>query len=131
MANREGGKMSASELKYLIATHSLSKEGIGARLTDIADKLGVTKVSVYRMSERLEAGGMMARGEHSRIFLTERGKKLLDEYMLCVDFVRNALEKCCRTPKTAAFADAVGIVCAVGEHSRSALLSYLRKKERT
>ena len=60
--------MSASELKYLIATHSLSKEGIGARLTDIADKLGVTKVSVYRMSERLEAGGMMARGEHSRIF---------------------------------------------------------------
>ena len=103
MANREGGKMSASELKYLIATHSLSKEGIGARLTDIADKLGVTKVSVYRMSERLEAGGMMARGEHSRIFLTERGKKLLDEYMLWVDFVRNALEKCCRTPKTAAF----------------------------
>ena len=123
--------MSASELKYLIATHSLSKEGIGARLTDIADKLGVTKVSVYRMSERLEAGGMMARGEHSRIFLTERGKKQLDEYMLCVDFVRNALEKYCRTPKTAAFADAVGIVCAVGEHSRSALLSYLRKKERT
>ena len=123
--------MSASELKYLIATHSLSKEGIGARLTDIADKLGVTKVSVYRMSERLEAGGMMARGEHSRIFLTERGKKQLDEYMLCVDFVRNALETCCLTPKNAAFADAVGIVCAVGEHSRSALLSYLRKKERT
>ena len=55
--------MSAAELRYMLATHQLGERGSGVRLTDIADRMGVTKVSVYRMSERLEVMGMMTRGE--------------------------------------------------------------------
>ena len=121
--------MSAAELRYMLATHQLGERGSGVRLTDIADRMGVTKVSVYRMSERLEVMGMMTRGAHSGIALTEKGETLLKEYKLCIEFVSGMLEKYCKTPPNTAFYEATNIVCAVGDGSRASLLRCLRNRE--
>ena len=118
--------MSAAELRYMIATDSLGGEGV--RLTDIANKMGVTKVSVYRMSERLTEMGFMTRCAQSRIALTEKGKNLLCEYMLCIEFICKKLECACRTPSNVAFYEAVNMICAVGDYSRGALVRCLHEK---
>ncbi len=119
--------MTAAELKYLIALRALREEGGRVRVCDLADKMGVSKVSAYRMCERLKAHGHLRSAEGGALALTVRGEGLLEEYTLCVGFVRDALEKCCHTPANIAAREAVGIVCAVGEGSRAALLAHLRK----
>ena len=81
--------MSAAELRYMIATDSLGGEGV--RLTDIANKMGVTKVSVYRMSERLTEMGFMTRCAQSRIALTEKGKKFSAEKIMPLHEIENKI----------------------------------------
>lgn len=60
--------------QYIIAVDELYGGGRGARLTDVALKMGVTKVSVYKMFERLECRGLMERNALNRIFLTDSGR---------------------------------------------------------
>lgn len=117
--------MTASELKYLMAAKSLACADGSVRVRDLADRMGVSKVSAYRMCERLEAHAYL-RGGEGGVRLTAHGEALLEEYALCTAFVQDALERCCHTPKNVAWREAVGIVCAVGEGSRAALLRFLR-----
>lgn len=55
--------MTASELKYLIALDELYDGKNGVKLTVIAEKTRVSKVSVYRALERLEKDGYVKRTE--------------------------------------------------------------------
>ena len=53
--------MTSAELKYLIAINELYDGTAGIKLTAIAAKMNVTKVSVYRAAERLENHGYVKR----------------------------------------------------------------------
>ena len=121
--------MTAAELRYLIAIDEIHKEtGIGVKLTDIATKMGVSKVSVYRAAERLEKNGYAARDEKNKVIITELGAKQLRDYMVIIEFIRKALEIGCGTPSEMAYQDAIGVVCALGEHSRSKVAEYAEAK---
>ena len=52
--------MSASGLRYLTSLNDLYDGKNGVKLTEIADKACVLKVSVYRAIERLEKDGFLA-----------------------------------------------------------------------
>lgn len=60
--------MTTAELRYLIATDELCGGTCGVKLTEIAEKVNVSKVSVYRAVERLEKNGYVERNEKTRSF---------------------------------------------------------------
>lgn len=116
--------MTAAELRYLMAASALRAEGGRIKVCDLADKLGVSKVSAYKMCERLEAHGFLHAVEGG-VCISPHGEAMLSEYTRCAAFVQDMLERCCGTPRNVARREAADIVCAVGEGSRAAFLRYL------
>jgi Mn-dependent DtxR family transcriptional regulator len=90
--------------------------------------MGVSKVSVYRAAERLEKNGYAARDERNKVVITELGAKQLQDYMVIVTYISRALENSCGTPPEMAYQDAIGVVCALGEYSRSKVAEYAEAK---
>lgn len=110
--------MSSAELRYLIAINELYNGDVGVKLTEIAAKMGVSKVSVYRAVERLEKNGYIQRDEKNKVVMTEKGVTVLREYMVIVNFIRAHLEEHCDTPRDIAYNDALGAACAFSDISR-------------
>jgi Mn-dependent DtxR family transcriptional regulator len=59
---------------YLDAIFLLSEEGDGARLSDIADKVGVTKASANRAIATLSEFGLVRNERYREIHLTPNGR---------------------------------------------------------
>ena len=115
--------MTAAELRYPIAINDLCDGTVGVKLTEIAEKTGVTKVSVYRAVERLEKSEHVKRNEKNKVIMTEKGIRELSEYMVIVNFIRNQLEFHCGTPEEIAFQDALGAAAALSDISRRHVVS--------
>lgn len=117
--------MTASELKYLIATNELNKQECGAKPVLIAKRLNVSKVSVCKAVEKLSACGYLER-EGRKIVLTETGKNAIAEYLLVVDFIGDKITRHCKTPKEIAFDEAVVVATALGDMSRKGVVSFVK-----
>ncbi len=117
--------MTTAELRYLIATNELHREQTGVKLTAIAEKVGVSKVSVYRAVERLEKSGYVRRNDKNKVVMTESGERLLSEYMVIVNFISKHLEAHCGTPNELAYQDALGAACALSDISRQGIAGYM------
>ena len=113
--------MTIAELRYLIATNALYRDQGGVKLTSIADRVGVSKVSVYRAVERLEKSGYVKRDDKNKVVMTQDGRQVLEEYMVIVNFISSHLEKNCGTPKETAYQDALGAACALSDISRQGI----------
>ncbi len=113
--------MTSAELRYLIATNELFCEQNGVKLTSIAEKVGVSKVSVYRAIERLEKSGYVKRNDKNKVVMTPLGESLLAEYMVIVRFISDHLEKHCNAPRETAYRDALGVACALSDISRQSI----------
>lgn len=122
--------MTASELRYLIALNDLYDGKNGVKLTEIADKACVSKVSVYRAIERLEKDGYVKRTDKNRIAVSEKGAEALVEYQACMSIVQWSLETNCGTSPAIAYKDALNTVCVLSEESRQAVVRFLKKKGR-
>ena len=66
--------MSSSELRYLIAASVLAKQLDIVKQTDLANKLQVSKVSVYNAVEKLKEKGLIEKNER-KILLTKKVKR--------------------------------------------------------
>lgn len=77
--------MSSSELRYLIAASVLAKQINIVKQTDLANKLQVSKVSVYNAVEKLKEKGFIEKNER-KILVTKKGEEILDEYMVIIRF---------------------------------------------
>ena len=119
--------MTAAELRYLIATDELYDGTIGVKLTEIASRTGVSKVSVYRAVERLEKGGYVKRDEKNKVVLTKYGKEQLNEYMIIINWLCNHLERHCNVSKETAYQDAIGASCAMSDESRHGFFDFFNK----
>lgn len=120
--------MSASELRYLIALNELYDGTNGVKLTSIADKMCVSKVSVYKALERLEKSGYVKRTENNKICVSEKGALTLSEYTACMSVIQQSLEKYCNLSPAIAYKDALNTICALGDECRRAILGYLKEK---
>ncbi len=119
--------MTAAELKYLTAINELYDGTIGIKLTSIAEKMSVTKVSVYRAVERLEKNGYIARDEKNKVVMTEDGYEQLEKYTVLIGWLSGHLQRNCRVSPEIAYNDAIGAACAFSDESRSALAEFIRK----
>lgn len=120
--------MTASELRYLIAVNKLSEQGT-AKLTGIAKNLNVSKVSVYKAVDRLESAGYLIH-IGKKICLTEKGKAVLDEYLLIIGFISGHLEYHCGTPKETAYNDALCAASVFSDTSRNGIADFIRNKKK-
>ena len=117
--------MSSSELRYLIAANELAEQLETVKQTDVANKLGVTKVSTYNAIERLREKGLVEKNER-KIVLTERGKETLGEYMTIIRFISSHLSLHCGTPAAQAYDDALNAACAFSETTRNGVAEFIR-----
>lgn len=123
--------MTSAELKYLITIKDLYDGTAGVKLTAIAVKMNVTKVSAYRAAERLERDGCIKRDEKNKVVMTEYGYEQLKKYDAIIEWLYNNLRENCKISAETAFQDAVGAACAFSEESRVAVTEFVmsRKKE--
>ncbi len=69
-------KLSFSMENYLEAIYELSSENQGVRLTDIAERMGVTKASANNAMAVLAEKGLVDKEKYQEVFLTPHGIKL-------------------------------------------------------
>ncbi|MGI6003987.1 MAG: metal-dependent transcriptional regulator [Christensenellales bacterium] len=71
-------KLTFTMENYLEAVYELSDEGGGARVSDIAERLGVTKASTNSAMATLSEKGLVTNEKYGEIFLTPAGRVLAE-----------------------------------------------------
>ena len=119
--------MSSSELRYLIAASALANQIDIVKQTDLANKLQVSKVSVYNAVEKLKEKGFIEKNER-KILLTKKGEEILDEYMVIICFMAGHLSLNCGTSEKQAYEDALNATCAFSDATRNGIARFIRLK---
>ena len=121
--------MTSAELKYLIAIDALYDGTAGIKLTAIAAKMNVTKVSVYRAAERLEKNGYIRRDERNKVVINEYGYEQLEKYNILIQWISNHLREKCGVSADIAYNDAIGAACEFSEESRNSIAAFVRSQQ--
>ena len=116
--------MTAADLRYLLAIDDVAPKG-GAALTAVAQKMSLSKVSVYRAATRLEKAGYLLRDERSRLLITPAGAAALQEYRIAAGWPACHLEHHCGVDHATALQDAIGAVCAMSDAGRHGLWAFI------
>ena len=72
--------LTASNIRYLLALNELNRDGAGAKSSEIAKYLGVTKPSVHTMIKKFCEKGYVTKKKYESIHLTAWGKQLAQQY---------------------------------------------------
>jgi DtxR family manganese transport transcriptional regulator len=111
---------------YVEMIDSLIRERGEARAVDLAQRLGVSHVTVSKTVQRLQREGFVTALPYRSIFLTEKGAELADasrrRHNLVVDFLL-ALGVASET----AHADAEGIEHHVSDETLTAMSKFLKR----
>ena len=76
MENIREMSISSTLKEYLEVIYDISKTGSGARTTDIAKRLGISKPSVNRAVGTLKAKGYVTHEPYGAVLLTDKGREL-------------------------------------------------------
>jgi len=115
---------------YVELIDSLIAEKGEARSVDLADRLGVSQVTVGKTIQRLIREGFVAQEPYRSIFLTEQGQKLAEESRERHHVVLQFLLELGVTP-SAAEADAEGIEHHASESTLGAMRSFLESRKKS
>ena len=116
--------MTSAELKYLIAIDQLYDATAGIKLTAIASKMNVSKVSVYRAAERLERNGYIRRDDRNKVIIAAYGYEQLEKYNILIQWISTHLREKCGVSAEIAYNDAIGAACEFSEESRNAIAAF-------
>lgn len=72
------GKLTFIMENYLEAIYELCKERSSARISDIAERLGVSKASASNAMQKLLSKGLVVTEKYREVYLTEEGRKLAE-----------------------------------------------------
>lgn len=122
-------KLTFTMENYLEAIYELAPDGQGVRLTDIAERLGVSKASANSAMTSLMEKGFLSFEPYKEIYLTRRGiqfaRDTTEKHHTILEFFTTALEL---DPGTAD-ADACAIEHVVSCDTINAMRRYLNKEE--
>jgi DtxR family manganese transport transcriptional regulator len=111
---------------YVELIDALTKEKGEARAVDMAERLGISHVSVSRTLQRLKREGFVTMEPYRSIFLTEQGKDLAAAARERHDLVLRFLTAL-GVPADVADTDAEGIEHHVSNETLAAMKSFLKK----
>ncbi len=119
-------KLTASIEDYIEAIYEITRGGKGARVKDIAKKLGVTYPSISGILKKLVEMGLVSHERYGSVHLTPKGEKLgrdiTERHKILFDFMHDIL----KIPKETAQIDACGMEHSMSPETRDAFLSFIR-----
>lgn len=112
---------------YLEAIYELSKEKNFARISDIADRLNVSKASVNSAMQTLMNNGLIVSEKYREIYLTDEGKRIAESVAKKHEIIQNFLMNVLDVDKDIADNDACAIEHVISHNSVKAMANYLKK----
>lgn len=85
--------LSASNIKYLLALHSLCGPSNEIRCVSVADALGISKASVHAMMNALKEKNLIEKNHYGMVHFTPEGRSLADQYAACYDVLAGYLHR--------------------------------------
>lgn len=122
--------MHHSQLEYLIAVQKLQGEGTGVRGTTLADYRNVSASYIVKLSVNAETTGYVCRCNSRMMRLTERGERIVTEYLTAVQYMENFFLSC-GVDSATSHNDAIRSVCAITEKARNTLRLAQKTKAQT
>lgn len=120
-------KLSFSMENYLEAVFELSKDG-GARVTDIAARMGVTKASTNNAMAVLAEKGLIVNEKYQEIRLTPRGMELAGVISQKHAIIKRFLIRVLHVDKETAETDACAIEHVISRESVAAMRRYSEER---
>ncbi|MGI6168209.1 MAG: metal-dependent transcriptional regulator [Christensenellales bacterium] len=118
-------KLTFTMENYLEAIYELSEDGGGARVSDIAKRLDVTKASTSIAMTALSEKGLIVNEKYGEIYLTEEGRKRAEatsrKHQIILEFFADILQ----IPLETADQDACSIEHVISGDSIFAMENFL------
>lgn len=119
-------KLSFTMENYLEAIYELSPDGSGARVSDIAERMGVTKASTNSAMSTLAEKGLISSEKYKEVYLTPEGlllaKRTADKHHIIQQFLTRVL----KVNPGIATEDACAIEHVISSDSVCAMAAYLK-----
>jgi DtxR family Mn-dependent transcriptional regulator len=122
-------KLTFTMENYLEAIYELSSDGKGARVSDIAERLGVTKASTNSAMATLSEKGLIVNEKYREVFLTPAGLKIAELTCQKHEVIRRFLTKVLKVDAVIADKDACAIEHVISGDSVNAMLQFLSNIE--
>lgn len=119
-------KLTFTMENYLEAIYELSPDGNGVRVTDIAERLGVTKASTNSAMSTLSEKGLIINEKYKEVFLTPAGIELARFTANKHHVIQNFLTKVLRVDLSVADEDACAIEHVISNDSIAAMQEYMQ-----
>jgi Mn-dependent DtxR family transcriptional regulator len=113
---------------YLEAIYELSVEGMGARVSDIAKQLGVTKASTNSAIKTLADKGLITNEKYGEVFLTDAGRQMAETTSRKHHIIRGFFIDVLKIDAECADRDACAIEHVISTDAVQAMLRHLNKK---
>lgn len=120
-------KLTFTMENYLEAIYELSEDGAGARLSDIARRLGVTKASANSAMATLAQKGLIVNEKYREIFLTPEGRKKAEATSGKHHTIRRFFIDVLRIDPVVADEDACAIEHVISAESVAAMQAFLHR----
>jgi Mn-dependent DtxR family transcriptional regulator len=122
-------KITTAQENYIKSIYELSLQGEGVRITDIANKFGVSKASAHTMVNTLQNESLVRHDKYNLVYLTDEGRKqalnVSARFSIIFEFLVNVVRVDSRTART----EAGGLEHLVSEETLCALCRHTNKKE--
>lgn len=122
-------KLTYTMENYLEAIYELGKQGEGARVSDIAERLGVSKASTNSAMSTLSEKGLITNERYKLVYLTPTGREIAEftarKHHLIYQFLTTVLQVDAET----ADEDACLIEHVISNTSVTAMQNYLTERE--
>lgn len=119
-------KLTFTMENYLEAIYELSSQGTGSRVSDIANRLGVTKASTNSAMSTLAKKGLIFNEKYKEIFLTPRGLKLAKSISKKHHVIQQFLTKILKVDPSVADSDACAIEHVISNDSIVAMKEFMK-----
>lgn len=122
-------KLSFTMENYLEAIYELAPGGSGVRISDIAQRLGVTKASANSAMATLSEKGLISNEKYREIFLTPAGMELARFTAGKHHVIREFLTGVLKVDPSVADVDACAIEHVISSDSIEAMQKYMRNRD--
>ncbi|MDD3947477.1 MAG: metal-dependent transcriptional regulator [Clostridia bacterium] len=113
---------------YLEAIYELSKEKHSARISDIAERLSVSKASASNAMQTLMTKGLVVTEKYREVYLTEEGRKLAEMTSKKHKTIKRFFIEILSIDPTVADSDACAIEHVISNISIRAMERFLEEK---
>lgn len=120
-------KLTFTMENYLEAIYELSENESGARLSDIAKRMEVTKASANSAMATLAQKGLIVNEKYREIFLTKTGREMAEATSCKHQIIRRFFIETLRIDPAIADQDACAIEHVIHSESVAAMQKFLRE----